>query len=89
MIYLFWLTTLLPGFALLLLLAPQDTRRGLLATVTWSYLLTVALMAPIVVLAFIVCLPVVMTAGRLAQAWIVALLWFAPWYSLFPTAFER
>ena len=42
-----------------------------------------------VVLAFIVCLPVVMTAGRLAQAWIVALLWFAPWYSLFPTAFER
>ena len=54
MIYLFWLTTLIPGFALLLALAPQDTRRGLLATLTWSYVLTVALMAPIVVLAFVV-----------------------------------
>ena len=42
-----------------------------------------------VVLAFLIALPAVVAAGRLAQAWIVALLWFAPWYSLFPTAFER
>ena len=42
-----------------------------------------------VVLAFLVCLPAILSAGRLAQAWIVALFWFAPWYSLFPAAFER
>jgi hypothetical protein len=42
-----------------------------------------------VVLAFLLCLPAIAGAGRLAQAWIVALLWFAPWYSLFPSAFER
>ena len=42
-----------------------------------------------VVLAFLIALPAVVAAGRLAQAWIVALFWFAPWYSLFPTAFER
>jgi hypothetical protein len=42
-----------------------------------------------VVLAFLLCLPAVARANRLAQAWIVALLWFAPWYSILPTAFER
>lgn len=54
MMDLFWLTTLVPGFALLRAYFPDDTRRGLLPTFTWSYLLTVALMAPIVALAFAV-----------------------------------
>ena len=36
-----------------------------------------------VVLAFLLCLPAVVAAGRLAQAWIVAVLWLAPWYSCF------
>jgi len=51
-IHAFWLTTLIPGFALLLLFYPEDVRRGLLATISWCYVLTVALMVPIVVLAF-------------------------------------
>jgi len=50
----FWLTTLIPGFALLQVFFPQDARRGLLATITWSYVLTVALLAPVVALAFTV-----------------------------------
>ena len=52
MLDLFWLTTLVPGFALMRRYYPSDTRRGLLPTVTWSYLLTVAIMAPFVALAF-------------------------------------
>jgi hypothetical protein len=50
----FWLTTLVPGFALLRRYFPQDVRRGLLPTITWSYLLSVAIMAPFVGLAFAV-----------------------------------
>ena len=42
-----------------------------------------------VVLAFLLCLPRVLAAGRAAQAWIIVLLWFAPWYDLLPAAFER
>jgi hypothetical protein len=42
-----------------------------------------------VVLAFLLCLPAVLRAGRAAQAWIVVVLWFAPWYAILPTAFER
>jgi hypothetical protein len=42
-----------------------------------------------VVLAFLLCLPAVLARGRVAQIWIVALLWFAPWYALLPAAFER
>ena len=52
MINLFWLTTLVPGFALIQIFWPHDVRRGLLPTMTWSYVLTVALLAPLVVLAF-------------------------------------
>jgi hypothetical protein len=54
----FWLTTLVPGYALLQVFYPQDVRRGLLATITWSYVLTVALMVPVVALAFTVHLSV-------------------------------
>lgn len=54
MFNLFWLTTLIPGFALMQILWPHDVRRGLLPTITWSYVLTVALLAPFVVLAFAV-----------------------------------
>ena len=54
MIQAFWLTTLIPGYALLQVWYPQDVRRGLLATITWSYILTVALMVPVVALAFTV-----------------------------------
>jgi hypothetical protein len=50
----FWLTTLVPGYALLQVFYPEDMRRGLLATLSWSYVLSVALMAPIVALAFAV-----------------------------------
>ena len=42
-----------------------------------------------VVLAFLLCLPAVLARGRAAQAWIVTVLWFAPWYALLPVAFER
>jgi hypothetical protein len=54
MVNLFWLTTLIPGFALMQIFWPRDARRGLLATVAWSYVLTVALLAPVVVFAFTV-----------------------------------
>jgi len=57
-IHAFWLTTLIPGFAVLQVFYREDLRRGLLPTLTWSYLLTVALMAPIVGLAFLVHLNV-------------------------------
>ena len=55
---LFWLTTLVPGFALMRVCFPADVRRGLLPMVTWSFLLTSAIMAPIVALAFTVHLSV-------------------------------
>ena len=55
---LFWLTTIVPGFALLRRYFPEDVRRGLLPTLAWSYLLTVAIMAPIVAFAFTVHLDV-------------------------------
>jgi hypothetical protein len=42
-----------------------------------------------VILGFLLCLPAVAAAGRLTQAWIAVVLWFAPWYALLPTAFER
>jgi hypothetical protein len=51
---LFWLTTLIPGFALMQIFWPRDARRGLLPTITWSYVLTVALLAPVVMFAFAV-----------------------------------
>ena len=54
LVSLFWLTTIVPGFAVLQLWFPEDVRRGLLATLTWSYVLTVALLAPFVALAFTV-----------------------------------
>ena len=54
MVNLFWLTTLIPGFALIQIFWPHDARRGLLPTITWSYVLTVALLAPVVVFAFTV-----------------------------------
>lgn len=41
-----------------------------------------------VVLAFLLCLPAVL-ARHLPRAWLVMALWLAPWYSLFPSAFER
>jgi hypothetical protein len=55
---LFWLTTLIPGFALMQIFWPHNVRRGLLPTITWSYVLTVALLAPLVALAFTVHLSV-------------------------------
>jgi len=42
-----------------------------------------------VVLAFLLCLPAVFAARRAAQAWIVIVLWLAPWYAVLPVAFER
>ena len=42
-----------------------------------------------VVLAFLLCLPAVVASRRLAPAWIVVVLWFAPWYTILPAAFER
>lgn len=61
---LFWLSTLVPGFAILQWFFPQDLRRGLLASLSWSYVLTAALMAPIVAVAFTVHLSV-QTVGTL------------------------
>ena len=49
--HLFWLSTLIPGFAMLLAVCPGDLRRGLLATLAWSFGLTVALISPVVVIA--------------------------------------
>jgi hypothetical protein len=42
-----------------------------------------------VVVAFVACLPFVPRADRILVASMPAILWFAPWYSLFPTAFGR
>ena len=42
-----------------------------------------------VVLAFLLCLPAVARAQRLAQAWVLVVLWFSPWWTLLPLAFER
>jgi hypothetical protein len=42
-----------------------------------------------VVVAFVACLPLVRGADRLLVAAVPAVLWLAPWYSLFPTAFGR
>lgn len=47
----FWLSTLIPGFAVLQVFFPFDVRRGIFATLTWSFVLTVAITTPIVVLA--------------------------------------
>jgi hypothetical protein len=66
----FWLSTLVPGFALLRRYFPADTRRGLLPTVAWSYLLTCAVMAPLVALAFTVHFSV----GTVSAIYLVVLL---------------
>jgi hypothetical protein len=42
-----------------------------------------------VVVAFVACLPLVARPDRVLVAAVPAVLWFAPWYSLFPTAFGR
>jgi hypothetical protein len=42
-----------------------------------------------VVVAFVACLPLVAREDRVLVAAVPAILWFAPWYSLFPTAFGR
>lgn len=42
-----------------------------------------------VVVAFVACLPFVPRADRMLVAAVPAILWFAPWYSVFPTAFGR
>ena len=51
--HLFWLSTLIPGFAILQAARPVDLRYGLLATIAWSFGLTVALASPIIVVAHV------------------------------------
>jgi hypothetical protein len=50
---LFWLSTLIPGFAVLHLCFGHDIRRGVLGTLSWSFILTVGLVTPIVVVAYL------------------------------------
>jgi hypothetical protein len=42
-----------------------------------------------VVVAFVLCLPAVLAAGRVAQAWLPVALWLMPWYSVLPEAVRR
>jgi hypothetical protein len=42
-----------------------------------------------VVLAFLLCLPAILSRGRFSEAWIVLSLWLLPWYAVLPTALER
>jgi hypothetical protein len=42
-----------------------------------------------VVVAFVLCLPAVVSAGRVAQAWLPIALWLTPWYSVLPEAVRR
>jgi len=58
MSYLFWLSTLIPGFAAIQRWFPHDLRRGFVATLAWSFVLTVALIMPVVVIAYVFNLPV-------------------------------
>jgi hypothetical protein len=53
MSHFFWLSTLIPGLAVLQLLFPRDTHRGLLPALAWSFVLTVAIATPFVVVAFL------------------------------------
>jgi hypothetical protein len=62
LVSLFWLTALIPGFAVIQLFFPRDTRHGLLPTLAWSYVLTVALMVPAVAIAFALHLSVQVVA---------------------------
>jgi hypothetical protein len=51
--YLFWLSTLIPGFAVLNLSFAGDLRSGVLGILSWSFVLTMALITPIVVVAHV------------------------------------
>jgi hypothetical protein len=42
-----------------------------------------------VVVAFVLCLPAVLSAARVAQAWLPVALWLMPWYSVLPEAVRR
>jgi hypothetical protein len=42
-----------------------------------------------VVVAFVLCLPAILSAGRVAQAWLAVALWLAPWYTVLPEAVRR
>jgi hypothetical protein len=42
-----------------------------------------------VVLAFVLCLPAVLSRGRYTEAWIVLTLWLLPWYTVLPEALRR
>lgn len=68
---LFWLSTLVPGFAILQWFFPQDMRRGLLASLSWSYVLTAALMTPIIAMAFAIHLSV-QTVGAIYLTFVLA-----------------
>jgi hypothetical protein len=75
-----WLAVLAANVLVLVVLLPEPSYAGYEAS---------GRIATGVVLAFLLCLPRVGAAGRLVQAWIAALLWFAPWDSLLGKAFER
>ena len=42
-----------------------------------------------VVVAFVLCLPAILSEGRVAQAWLPIVLWLAPWYTVLPEAVRR
>ena len=52
MSYLFWFSTLVPGFALLQTVFPYDMKRGLLGALSLSFVLTIALTTPIIIVAY-------------------------------------
>jgi hypothetical protein len=53
MTYIFWFSTLVPGFAVAQAFFRTDSRNGLLAILSWAFVLTVALITPIVIVAFL------------------------------------
>jgi hypothetical protein len=51
--HLFWLSTFIPGLAVLLAISPRDTRHRIWAVLASSFVLTVALFTPVVATAFV------------------------------------
>jgi hypothetical protein len=42
-----------------------------------------------VVLSFVLCVPAILSAGRVAQTWLPVALWLMPWYTVLPEAVRR
>jgi hypothetical protein len=60
-----------------------------LPTLSYAEIVASSRIALGVVVAFVACIPLVSRTDRVLVATVPAILWFAPWYALFPSAFGR